>query len=72
MRFLIMRRVEFTVTGQGGKCLREPGFIEDCSDLPVLVMRAVEDFLEAHDGQFDLPITIYVRPAAGAPARQAI
>jgi hypothetical protein len=67
-----MRRVEFMVTGEGGKSLREPGFIEDCSDLPVLIMRAVEDFLEACDGKFDLPITIYVRPAAGTPARRAI
>jgi hypothetical protein len=67
-----MRRVEFMVTGEGGKSLREPGFIEDCSDLPVLIMRAVEDFLEAYGGRSDLPITIYVRPAVGIPARGAI
>jgi len=64
-----MRRVEFTITGGGGKSLREPGFIEDCSDLPVHIMRAVEDFLEAHGGQIHLPITIYVRPGPSASAR---
>jgi len=66
----VMKRVEFTVMGEGGASLREPGFIENCSDLPVLVMRAVEDFLEAHGGQLDLPITIHVRPSPGASARQ--
>jgi hypothetical protein len=61
-----MKWVEFTVTGEGGRSLREPGFIEDCSDLPVLVMRAVEDFLEAYGGQLVLPITINARPSPDA------
>jgi hypothetical protein len=61
-----MRRVEFSITGQGGQSLHEPGFVEDCSQLPMAIMRAVEDYLEAHEGQLELPITIQVRPTPSA------
>ena len=61
-----MKRIEFTITGEDGKSLNEPGFVENCSELPVAVMRAMEDFLEAHDGDPHLPITILVRRGVGA------
>jgi hypothetical protein len=64
-----MERVEFTITGEGGKSLRVPGSIENFSDLPVLAMRAVENFLETHEGQLRLPITIFVRPASDGLTR---
>ena len=55
-----MKRVEFTITGEDGKALHEPGFVDNCAELPVAIMRAVEDFLEVHGGRIDLPITIVV------------
>ena len=58
-----MKRIEFTIVGEGGASLREPGFVETCSELPLAIMRAVEDFLEAHDGELHLPITIHVQPS---------
>ena len=59
-----MKRVEFTIAGDDGESLREPGFVEDCSELPVAIMRAVEDYLEAHDGNLHLPLTIRVQPSS--------
>ncbi len=56
-----MKRVEFMVTGEDGESLREPGFVEDCSELPMAIMRAVEDFMEAHGGELHLPMSIHVR-----------
>jgi hypothetical protein len=61
-----MKRVEFLITDEPGNILREPGFLEDCSELPITVMRAVEDFLEAHDGELHLPIIIRIRPVASS------
>ena len=58
-----MKRVEFTITGESGESLAEPAFIEECSELPIAVMRAVEDYLEAHGGELDLPLTIRVQPS---------
>ena len=60
-----MKRIEFTITGEDGKSLHEPGFVEDCSELPIAVMRAMEDFLEAHGGDPHLPITIRVQRSIG-------
>ena len=62
-----MKRIEFTITGEGGESLQEPGFVETCSELPLAIMRAVEDFLEAHDGELHLPLTIQVRPSSQSP-----
>lgn len=62
-----MKRVEFLITGEKGEILREPGFLEDCRDLPQAVMTALEDYLEVHDGSLNLPIIIRIRPAPGAP-----
>jgi hypothetical protein len=30
-----MKRIEFTITGEGGQSLREPSFVEDCAELPL-------------------------------------
>lgn len=61
-----MKRVEFTIRNDDGDLLREPGFVEECSELPMAVMRAVEDFMEANDGKLHLPILIHVKPVANA------
>jgi hypothetical protein len=58
-----MKRVEFTITAKTGESLEEPGFIENCSELPLAVKWAVEDFLDAYNGEPTLPITIQVSPA---------
>ena len=57
-----MKRVEFTITGDDGRALHEPGFVENCADLPLTIMRAVEDFIEVQNGELHLPITIRVQP----------
>lgn len=59
-----MKRIEFTILGEGGDTLREPGFVDACSDLPLAIMQAVEDFLDANNGEIHLPMTIQVRPSA--------
>jgi hypothetical protein len=61
-----MKRIDFTITGEDGQSLQEPGFVENCAELPVAIMRVVEDFLEAHGGELHLPITIRVQPASGS------
>jgi hypothetical protein len=37
------------------------------SELPIAIMRAVEDYLEAHDGKLDFPIFIRVIPNPDSP-----
>ena len=59
-----MKRIEFTIRSEGGEALSEPGFVEACSDLPLAIMGAVEDFLEANNGELHLPMTILVRPSS--------
>ena len=59
-----MKRVEFTIRNDMGELLREPGFVEDCSELPLAIMRAVEDFLEAHGRKLHLPLIIHVKPCS--------
>lgn len=61
-----MKRVEFTIRNDTGELLQEPGFVEECSDLPLAIMRAVEDFLDAHDQKLHLPLIIHIKPGAGA------
>lgn len=58
-----MKRIEFSLLSDDGTSLREPIMVEDCSQLPYAIMQAVEDFLEAHDGQLHLPITIRIHPS---------
>jgi hypothetical protein len=62
-----MKRIEFEITNEKGESLRGPGFVEECSDLPFAIMEAVKDFIEAHDGRIDLPITIQVKPDRSSP-----
>jgi hypothetical protein len=62
-----MKRVEFTIMAEGEESLTGPAFVEDCSELPLAIMRAVEDFLEAHEGHLALPIVIQVRPSPARP-----
>ena len=64
---ILMKRIEFTISGEGGETLHEPGFVETCSELPMAIMQAVEDFLEANGGELHLPMTITVRPSSLAP-----
>ena len=45
-----MKRIEFSIRNEAGAELREPGFLEDCDELPLGVMRAVEDYLDANEG----------------------
>jgi len=60
-----MKRIEFTITGDNGQVLREPVFVEDCSELPIALMRAMEDYLQAHEEEeARLPITIRVQPSS--------
>lgn len=56
-----MKRVEFTIRNDTGDLLREPGFVEDCSELPMAIMRAVEDFLEVNHQKLHLPVIIHVK-----------
>lgn len=58
-----LKQIEFTLVADGGESLREPVFVEDCSELPAAIMQAVEDFLEAHGGKLHLPLTIRVQPS---------
>lgn len=62
-----MKRVEFSIRGESGETFFEPQFVEDCSELPLAVMRAMEDFLEARGGKLDLPILVWVNPSANSP-----
>ena len=58
-----MNRIEFTLVAGGGQSLQEPVFVENCSELPHAIMQAMEDFLDAHDGELHLPLTIQVQPS---------
>ncbi len=61
-----MKRIEFKLCGQHGQHLQEPVFVEDCSELPLAVMRALEDYLEAYEGKLELPVTIQIQSSPGA------
>jgi hypothetical protein len=61
-----MKRIEFAIIAESGESFAEPGFVEDCSELPIAIMRAIEDYLEANDGNLHLPIVIRVRPSVAS------
>jgi hypothetical protein len=63
-----MKRVEFTIINREGSSLREPGFVDHCSELPVAIMRAMEDFMEARGGDLHLPIQIRIEPSEETPS----
>jgi hypothetical protein len=60
-----MKRIEVTIQDEAGQWVISPVFMEDCFELPLAVMRAIEDFLEAHEGELALPVAIHVRPSEG-------
>jgi hypothetical protein len=66
VRFNRMKRVEFTIRNDDGDLLREPGFVDQCSELPAAIMLAVEDFMEVNGGKLHLPLLIHVKPVADA------
>ena len=67
LRFIrVMKCVELTVVAEGGRYFRESNCAENGSDLPVAIMRAVEDFMEAYGNLPRLTMTIYVRPSPAA------
>lgn len=62
-----LKRIEFTIRDNEGKLLQEPGFVEDCLELPHAIKQAVEDFLDAYNQKLDLPLTIHVNPNPEQP-----
>jgi hypothetical protein len=62
-----MKRVEFAILGEDGQTFSEPQFVDHCGELPIAIMRAVEDYLEAREGKLDLPILIRVHPSSTPP-----
>jgi hypothetical protein len=38
-----MKRIDFAIIGDNGEAFSEPGLVENCSELPLAIMRAVED-----------------------------
>ncbi len=63
-----VKRINFTVRSAERVVLQEPGFLENCTDLPGAVMKVVEDCLETSNGSLRLPLTIEVQPAANQPS----
>lgn len=61
-----IKRIEFTLVADGREALNEPISVESCRDLPLAIMQAVEDYLEANNGELNLPLTIQVQPSRGA------
>ena len=55
-----MKSVEFKIVDGNNHPLHEPATIEREADLPVALMEAVNDFLEAYDGELVLPLRIEV------------
>lgn len=62
-----MQSVEFTIVDGNNHPLHEPAFLERESDLPVALMEAMNDFLEAYGGKLTLPLRIEVT----APRKKA-
>lgn len=53
-----MHKLVFEVSDANHFTLQEPVFLEDLSELPIAVMQAMEDFLDANDRMPALPIVI--------------
>ena len=56
-----MHKLLLEVCDGNGESLHEPVFLETLHDLPMGVKQAVEDFIEAHDGEIATPIVITAR-----------
>ena len=54
----VVERLHFTIIDGEDRPLPEPGFVEHRADLPLAVMNAVNDFLDACDGELALPLRI--------------
>ena len=65
-----MKRFDFTIIDGRGQPLHEPGFVESDTDLPVAVMEAVNDYLDAYDGHYTLPLRIEVMASTGDGPRR--
>jgi len=63
-----IKRVNFVIRSAERVLLQEPGFVEDCAELPGAVMRVMEDCLEMSGGALRLPLVIEIRPAGHAPS----
>jgi len=56
-----MHKLILEVSDGNRGSLREPIFLENLLDLPMGVKQAVEDFIEAHDGEIVTPIVVTAR-----------
>lgn len=63
-----LKRIEFTIRDSADNILQEPGFVNECSELPSAIKQAVEDFLDAYDQKLDLPLVIRVNPHPSQPS----
>lgn len=55
-----MKRFDFTMSDGYDRSLYKPSVVGREADLPVAVMEAVNDFLEAYGGGLKLPFSIEV------------
>ena len=56
-----MHKIQVEVSDGNCGSLSEPVFLESLHDLPMGVKQAVEDFIDAHNGQIATPITVTAR-----------
>jgi hypothetical protein len=56
-----MHKLILEVCDGNGESIYEPVFLETLHDLPMGVKQAVEDFIEAHDGEIAPPIVVTAR-----------
>ena len=56
-----MHKLILEVCDGNGESLHEPVFLETLHDLPMGVKQAVEDFIDAHDGEIATPIVVTAR-----------
>jgi hypothetical protein len=56
-----MHKLILEVCDGKGDSIYEPVFLETLHDLPMGVKQAVEDFIDAHDGEIATPIVVTAR-----------
>jgi len=56
-----MQKLTIEVCDANGGTLCEPVFLEDLAELPMGIKQAVEDFIEAHEGEVATPFAIMAR-----------
>ena len=64
----IVKRIDLTLTDALEHRLEEPAFIESDADLPMALMQAIGEFLDAYNGELVLPLHINAAPAGPAAA----